>query len=265
MPFDSNSGNGGGGAAGGNEGWVAAGIFASIVGFVFGKSWYDDAQARRLSKGTSRLQNLMKEASAAASDQNKFKSKSCPICLEDFPEEKDDVLDDAEVFEETVEVSKEAKAEDINIPQDGLLSWRPNRPMALQCGHVFCFTCLDAHLKSADGRRCPICRKNVDGSQSMEARTEDSSRNTELLYRVDRMRYLYPAVMTPEAHREMIDSINSKDFARMHNIAEERVVAVQSIVADKDAREVAAKSGAGGSNSSSFGGGTSSGGKGGSW
>lgn len=240
----------------GYEGTIFMAIVLLFGGFFGIKAYYDNAKKEELTKGSGKLKSLMREISSLGDE--KFKSRSCPICLEDFPPEP---------------IKQDPPITEADSP---LLPKELNRPMALKCGHVFCFTCLDEHLKSANGSRCPICRKNVDGSDSAtEGHTPrapcsptqgaESIRNTELLYRVGRMRHLYPAVMTSQTQQRMEDSINSGDMDRLRVIADERVADVQTILADIAQRQAAARSGASGSSSSSFGGGRSSGGRGGSW
>jgi uncharacterized membrane protein YgcG len=251
------------------DGYLFGGFTAIFLAVAAG-AYFENRRKKSLTRGNTKLEDLAREASSM--DDETYKSKSCPICLEDFPFPPEDRGQ-----------SDQKLGED---PASPLLSKVLNRPMALKCGHIFCFTCLDLHLKSANGNRCPICRKNVDGTDappgtgtnrpprppcSPSTQQEASSteytqfRSSELLYRVNRMRYLYPAVMTVDTHRNMEDSINRGDYSALRRFADERSVAVQLIVTDIERREASMRSGSSGSSRSSFGGGRSSGGRGGSW
>ena len=206
-----------------------------------------------MTRGSQKLNDLMKEIQLASED-NKYETTSCPICLENFP------------------LSSPTNELETNQP---LLPKAANRPMALQCGHVFCFTCLDTHLKSANGKSCPICRRPADGTVRGSPNTArcspaDSSdatalRTSDLLYRVDRMSYLYPQVMNAQTRRSMLSAIETGDTSGVLAAAQSRLNSVKVIMADAAKAEAAARSGSSGSSSSSFGGGRSSGGRGGGW
>ena len=242
-----------------NEGYIFAGITTFFIA-LFGWSVIDNRRKENLVNGKKKLESLMREVASAK--ETVFTSKSCPICLEDFPPENND-----------------DKAESSSSSTPLLTDKSPTRPMALQCGHVFCFSCLNQHLKTSNAK-CPICRKNADGSPSpvndtrppgQPCSTEDTReynenlRSSDLLYRIHRMHTLYPTVMPIGTRRRMEASIQRGDMEGLRVVAEERMIAVQRVVTDIVSRQQAISRGARGSSMSSFGGGSSSGGRGGSW
>ena len=242
-----------------HEGYIFAGITTLFIA-IFGWSVLESRRKENLLTGKKKLESLMREVASAK--DSVFASKSCPICLEDFPPENRD--------ENSTQIS----------PSDPLLADKaPNRPMALQCGHIFCFTCLTQHLKTSNAK-CPICRKNADGTPSPPSDGRSSGqpcspnttreyhqelRSTDLMYRIHRMHSLYPSVMPIGTRTAMEDSIRRDDMEALRVIAEERMVAVQRVVADIASRQQAISRGSRGTSMSSFGGGSSSGGRGGSW
>jgi uncharacterized membrane protein YgcG len=57
---------------------------------------------------------------------------------------------------------------------DPSLKHHPRKPMALNCGHVFCRSCLEEYLNKPDNNKCPICRADIDnggGDGSQQGRT----------------------------------------------------------------------------------------------
>lgn len=231
------------------EDYLYAGIFLVFcIGMIVNSLW-QNRRLKNLQVGKEQLSKLMKEMTDCK-EGNKFKSSSCPICLEDFPadiiepdlpseesfvnikdleadnleiNDRDSHLDTyiPEVLEDLIpntntnnttghvnlksrkpfkmnnlsnnnnNVSDEGKSDGasplysgVNKPDNNnmnrkdkdkvessvvkeestVLSDAPTRPMALRCGHIFCHACLTAYLKTAEGRKCPICRLPVDGS-----------------------------------------------------------------------------------------------------
>ena len=85
----------------------------------------------------------------------------------------------------------------------------------------------------------------------------------ELLFRLNRMRYLYPNVMTPQSYGALHAAIDSNSIHEFTAVAQHRVTAVTQVLTQM--REAAQRSGSSGASRSSFGGGRSSGGGGGRW
>lgn len=85
----------------------------------------------------------------------------------------------------------------------------------------------------------------------------------EILFRLNRMRYLYPNVMTPQSYGAMHAAIDANSIHEFTAAAQNRVIAVSQVLTQM--REAAQRSGSSGASRGSFGGGRSSGGGGGRW
>eukprot|EP01035_Chromulina_nebulosa_P017592 gene17592-23162_t len=258
-------------------------LFGLFAIFVFGYGYLERRKLSNLKKGEEAINKFMRELSDS-SDQPNYSSKSCPICLEDFPS-----TTSIDTKSHSVDVESNLSNRKPIDETNSNKSLLPNRPMALKCGHTFCFTCLEKHLKSAGGNKCPICRKSVKtgqddavppphrGSRSNNASDDTCSsssqssgsyantntfRTDEFHYRANRLHYLYPDVVTTSLLRSMTSSINSGSASTLRSTLDQRRTEVQRMITDITKRNEAKSSGAGGS-SYSFGGGRSFGGRGG--
>ena len=90
-------------------------------------------------------------------------------------------------------------------------------------------------------------------------------RGPEYHFRLNRMRHLYPNVMTDHSYRAMSRAIDGQSTAEFTAAAQARLSEVQQIITDTQRRAAAASRGSRGSSHSSFGGGRSHGGGGGRW
>jgi uncharacterized membrane protein YgcG len=303
-------------------------VFAAIVTIIFS---VQHCQQSSLVRGRRQLDDLMREVrydphgglhdgdndGAGGTNSNNTKSdkkkknpnqyvgKSCPICLEDYPNvpatDHDHTNTNASDGKESEDNEKESANDD------------KRRPMLLRCGHAFCYDCLSKFLKSRDGKKCPICRADVgnDGSSGPSTQTRppssgtssttgtrgssSSSANTssnpscsrtnasstdtndasnsywtnvrapEIRYRLDRMRVLYPDILPQTNYNSLLES-TYLGRSRMLNDLETRRTAVNRMLTDMRTTSSAASSGRSGSSlGRSFGGGRSSGGRGGRW
>mmetsp|Transcript_23024 Transcript_23024/g.20914 ORF Transcript_23024/g.20914 Transcript_23024/m.20914 type:complete len:475 (-) Transcript_23024:64-1488(-) len=259
-------------------------LFGLFAIFLFGYGYLERRKLSNLKKGEEAINKFMRELSDST-EQPSYASKSCPICLEDFPSSTNTDTNSHSLDVES-NLTNRKPTEDNNSNKSSL----PNRPMALKCGHTFCFTCLEKHLKSAGGNKCPICRKSVKtgqddvvppptrGSRSNNAPDDTSCSSTsqssgsytntntfrtdEFHYRANRLHYLYPDVVTTSLLRSMTSSINTGSVSTLRSTLDQRRVEVQRMITDIAKRNEARSSGAGGS-SYSFGGGRSFGGRGG--
>ena len=248
---------------------------------------------RGLQRGQDRMQTLMREVTAAnegsseslehSSTDNHFPSSSCPICLDDFPPQSS--------IGESSEENAQASPAQTN----------QRRAMELRCGHQFCFQCLERYLKSPDGGRCPICRNPVDprdpapshrcsrpsgtgtgtytittsaqsrehsdasGGSSSCGRSLLRNHRPEVRYRLQRMRTLYPDVMTADIYQSVQAAVENGETDVIVRQLRQRTEAVTRIISDRQKAAKAKTSGSSGSSSRSFGGGRSSGGRGGRW
>jgi len=259
-------------------------VFVVLSGVIVGVACcIQQAESRQLTelkKGQEALARLTREVKNL--EDEKYSCTSCPICLEEFgtnPEKQQEITAEASASDPSIyapDTIPTAASED-----QSLLSVR--RPVSLQCGHILCFSCCEEYLKKVANSKCPICRAPIDPTGSApnsgmhnrssspstshcrhRERTSFSS-NTELLYRMDRMRYLYPRVMTPQLHTCMTSAVQSGSQRDFLAAASARETEVGSAISDIVARRAAAASGRKGSSRSSFGGGRSSGGRGGRW
>lgn len=261
--------------------------YIGVVAFVLigvGSVMYQHYASRKmnsLGKGKENLEKLMKDISDCK-DRNVFASSSCPICLEDFPTspEQESGLIDGEPYSKSDEIGKSQEKKS------------SKRPMSLQCGHVFCWGCLTQHLKSNESI-CPICRAPADPNDKTKSAPNNSSlhhrrhssnsnipctmsdassssssaaaaldfRRPEFIYRLNRMRYLYPNFLTNEVHASMVGALNTGDIETLRITGQRRNEEVNRILSDYRAQEAARAKGSSGSRSS-FGGGRSSGGGG---
>jgi uncharacterized membrane protein YgcG len=296
-------------------------MFLAIAGCVFYFAHRQNLHERGLRRGQLALSQLIRDVES--SEDNRFEFTSCPICLEDFELPPGGGDREATATHDATGGIAEggASAPSGNVsPGSSFSSSEPSplRPMALHCGHTFCFKCLQEYLKDRNSdKKCPICRAPVDpaapqpprpaqdpaprsppgvrsppglgssgsdnpscSSSSMGGdgtqhthtsnRTFSSSsfrmRRTapEVLYRMRRMRFLYPTVMTASVYNSLERAVEAESPAEFVRAASHRAEEVSKTLADIAKRNAAAKKGSGGAKSS-FGGGRSGGGRGGRW
>ncbi|KAJ1420230.1 TLP18.3, Psb32 and MOLO-1 founding proteins of phosphatase-domain-containing protein [Ochromonadaceae sp. CCMP2298] len=379
-------------------------VFFTVIVFSVLLPLWQKRKLSRMERGQVLLESLMTGVDNTATG-NRFYTSSCPICLEDFPVSAPpppEVVNAGDTYPDTVISTSSDVEEDfggaeagegeeqrnllanlgpnpktptfnaLHVPLDNLTAVvaQPEsglKAMALRCGHTFCADCLKTFLKSAEGRKCPICRMPVhadfegpggpgerptqpqphphprdgrpagagagaglsssgfedDGTSCVRNRntssrstSEGSTGNTgnmgnmgnagtgllqdvstadasranqdpahsdydryeggggfahhdreEIRFRMNRMRYLYPDVMTARLLRSFSGSV---DRGAMHELraglSQRSVEIAREVTQIREAQAAAAKSsGSRGSSRSSFGGGRSSGGGGGRW
>lgn len=223
-----------------------------------------------------------KEATTKPKKQgNKFRAKTCPICLDDLKFAKKD--------EDIGDIDTEPGNKDINqVDEKGTA-------VGLQCGHAFCRPCITEYLKKNSSRSvCPICREPVEGSSGQDARNSGASdhiggssdngnndsscsaqfsssnirtsplqRELEWRFRLQSMHRLYPEVVNMQSLNLLNQGLSSGNIQNFQAAVQLRINEVQQLA---EARSTtAARSGSHGSSRISFGGGTSSGGRGGKW
>ena len=285
-------------------------IFLSIWAYAFIVNYY---QVKRLERGKAALERVMREVpdiddepSENTTTQKMFRSKSCPICLEDFSTNNTEVT--VEVEDESKEIDEEKdnliydrKSEEFSRDETKVPSplnedsasnastiQREDRPVALRCGHIFCYKCLKS-LVQGDNHKCPICRLPIDDRDGSHPSREtshslrgvgDSSpfptscstssslsrRAPEIRYRLNRMHHLYPDVVTMELLRSMNSAIDRNSSSDLRQAITIRRTEVQnSITRIREQTKTSARSSGSHGASRSFGGGSSSRGGGGRW
>jgi hypothetical protein len=146
----------------------------------------------RLEKGRKKLDQLAREVSQSEIE-DVYQPHSCPICMEDYP------AADRRTYYDSRQMNNEMASD--KADNDGSAKKSIHRPMALQCGHVFCWSCLDGHLKSPQGKNCPICNESViprslpvrddmyrtNPSYFSDRREWARWRNREYYYRINRL------------------------------------------------------------------------------
>lgn len=145
-------------------------FFCFIIGSQYSK-YREYQRLNSMQKGQAALDRLMKEVEQS-SESFKFHSSSCPICLEAYPStnlsssspssSSDMESESGDACGETSKtiIAPSSSGEGSNSSSPKVDATR--RPMGLQCGHTFCFSCLETYLKSDTGKSCPICRAPVD-------------------------------------------------------------------------------------------------------
>lgn len=272
------------------ETYVVLSIFAAVIGYGFWSHHVESEKLASYRKGQAALSRLTRDVKNL--ENEKYSCTSCPICLEEF-----DTSCLGKEVEEVVSSSKDSKEREEKpmLPQ--------HRPVSLKCGHIMCHSCLDQYFKGpTDSSRCPICRENIDPANSQPTTNNSNSNNSsdtptpqqsnstynsswtysrgyyphccsgfnsnaELIYRLNRMQFLYPRVMTPQLHSSMTSAVQSGSQREFMAAAAARELEVGTVISDIVQRRAAHAAGSKGSSrsSGSFGGGRSSGGRGGRW
>lgn len=156
--------------------------------FAFG-AWgeYRDRRKRwQYAEQRSKLSSVEREKASML--QQEYKSRCCPICLEDFNygDEKQEATDETTSFASLSSVSEEdlekesltdsSKCVDkFGIPLRGSDG---KRIKMLRCGHIFCEICWRQWVHSGCGNpcNCPVCRQDV-GKNPAKRSSRRSSRN----------------------------------------------------------------------------------------
>lgn len=242
-----------------NYDWIMnygkVGVFAFFVGLCYYSSYRQNQELRSYQRGRDALSRVTREVSKM--ENERYCSSSCPVCLDDF----------------------DTNAVETEKPVKSGTSSSNKLPLALRCGHILCHDCCLELFKRKANTVCPICRQPADPfeltTNSSGSRSHSSDdvvyltrtlRTQEMMYRLDRMRYLYPSVMTQNLHASLSSSVRSGSLADFNRAAVAREQEVYSTITDLQKRKVAASSGSkGSSRTGGFGGGRSSGGRGGRW
>jgi hypothetical protein len=182
--------------------------------FAFG-AWgeYRDRRKRwQYAEQRSRLSSVEREKASLL--QQDYRTRSCPICLEnyDYGDEKPESFGDSveslpALVDEEVKKEPSSSSSSTSSERDSLVNVKrvdkfgiPTRGAdgkkikLLRCGHIFCETCWKSWVHSGCGNpcNCPMCRQDVgknpskrssrrSSSASRRGRSEASPRATEVL------------------------------------------------------------------------------------
>ena len=163
--------------------------------FAFG-AWgeYRDRRKRwQYAEQRSRLSSLDREKASLL--QQEYRSRCCPICLEnfDYGDDKRDSFDENTSYasastrtefemEKESSIDKESALEStrsvdqFGIPVKGADG---KRIKMLRCGHIFCETCFKQWVHSGCGNpcNCPVCRQDVGKCPSKRSSRKSGSRS----------------------------------------------------------------------------------------
>lgn len=105
------------------------------------------------------------------------------------------------------------------------------------------------------GGGCSCASSIPDDSTYTPARTYSPAREAEFRFRMNRMHFLYPRVMTGETLMALNAALSTGSATEFRRAASERSAEVQRTITNIETRVAAASSGSRGSSYSSFGGG----------
>lgn len=268
----------------GNDGGFGFGIFGLAVAGIIGVSSVRQIRSRQRYKRCKQVLKTIDRDRARANRQE-YVATSCPICLEDFP---DDTQAGARARSTTnLQVENQSSRPDTVIElaplqnsghesQQATGDGSDQQVVTLVCGHKFHRSCVLQWASSGSGSgrnaTCPVCRRPIaegdgDVQNGLTRESVESRRRTggwdlyddEYNFRLRRAHYFYPDFVT----WTMIDNWSRHRRDESQSLASSNAfAAVDPVVVARDARH------AGSSGTSfSFGGGSSAGGGGGggSW
>lgn len=106
------------------------------------------------------------------------------------------------------------------------------------------------------GGSCCANSFSEDSTSYASTRTYSPAREAEFRFRMNRMHFLYPRVMTGETLMALNAALSSGSATEFRRAASERSAEVQRTITNMEVRASAARSGSRGSSSGSFGGGS---------
>mmetsp|Transcript_1939 Transcript_1939/g.3459 ORF Transcript_1939/g.3459 Transcript_1939/m.3459 type:complete len:462 (+) Transcript_1939:1689-3074(+) len=227
--------------------WIANGI--AFVWFWISRR-KEREEYRRCKSQLSRLDEDRARARA-----NAYEQRSCPICLEDF--DLSEQSKESTRYKESPMFDEEAA----NLLPDAKSNPASHRAIrTLVCGHMFCDICIESWMSSSSNMDCPICREPVNKAAFTRTRSYETRYQSEFNFRLNRLRSMFPTLITPYYLSRWTNDLNQHSFAND----------IQLPSFDPIFRSSANAYGHHGSshgNSGSFGGGSSAGGGGGggSW
>lgn len=148
-------------------GWVVA------VALVFGYALWNARQIERRKREYARVASYLHELDCAKAQalQGKYRTTSCPICLEAFQVQEDDLGNHD---------CDHSAGDGDNLLQQQQTQKQGHQPMTgsdgmpvkqLRCGHVFDHSCFNEWINSGNCNvdKCPICRADVGGTRGSKA------------------------------------------------------------------------------------------------
>lgn len=185
--------------------------FLSFFGLIFFSCFcFGSAQSARKRKKYRKCKAALKriDDDTVSARNGTFKAQSCPICLENFENGKEESKSDND---DEVPLVEQKRSED-------------DARVALPCGHIFFKKCIMEWTEGAnsDNRSlCPVCRQPVDGGELyIERPTDYSGFEEERNFRIMRAHDLYPDYITYNMVRNYqrdssITMQNHSDFASL--------------------------------------------------
>jgi hypothetical protein len=228
---------------------------------------YEKNVEKHLVKGKVTLGHVLDELNRSVQPSSlQQRRASCPTCLDRFTEldgrcgqneDEDLTLDYTEVLQDTTE-ERMAESHDVDdvITNSRKADVNEHRGCLLVCGHEFCETCLQQHLLPKNNMLCPVCLKSIElpseyqnGSPSTlsdPSNTDDNEDSAllstihagtdvnEILYRLQRIRSLYPRVMSKAMLAKCELAAKENDLALIRDTVQTRF---EEVSADLTSRE----------------------------
>jgi len=158
------------------------GMIMLMATAIFSIMYWQRLEVRKYAEVESQLAELDRQRALAL--QGQYQAKSCPICLEPFPDtaqckiiKQSDSAEapDLQESEALTQGDKHSSSEgnELRLGSDGL-------PVKLLiCGHVFDETCWRQWVRNGQGEvhKCPICKADVSGRKSPADENENRNRS----------------------------------------------------------------------------------------
>ena len=266
---------------------IAPKVFAGLFFIFFLYTLFEKNIDHQLVKGKVTLGQILDELNRSEQPSSlQHRRASCPTCLDRFTIYDgnnsgltSEAMDSTEEMQDTTE---EKLAESNNV-DDVFSSSRQidvneYHGCLLVCGHEYCQTCLQLHLLPKNNRQCPVCLQTIElpseyldhtSSNRTNANADDENDNddndhedsalltsihagtdfNEILYRLERIRHLFPRVMSASMLLKCQTAAKENDLALIRDAVQTRFTEIsadltsrenllkESVLGDRFARE----------------------------